>query len=783
MMAKTIALLGNPNCGKTTLFNALTGHQQKVANWPGVTVDKKSGHFTVKGQSIEVIDLPGTYSFESSDNNTSQDELIVRNYLLNAPDTLIINVIDAANLQRSLYLTFQLLDLKQPMIIALNMMDVAKLEGIEIYLSLLQEKLHCPVIGLSARKNEGVEELKKMIAVYEPAPYLDHEEIFATQSPAVTQIINDGIAALPENSPIRSATPWQLLEAIKGEYQTIPLSEQDQSALQSMQQQIAQLADCELDIILASSRYEAIDQLAQSVIKTTGIASGKLTAKIDNWALGRFTGIPIFLIVMFLMFAIAINVGSAFIDFFEILFDAIFVSGLGHLLASINAPDWLTTFLANGIGEGIKTVASFIPVLTMMFLCLSLLEDSGYMARAAMVVDRGMRAIGLPGKAFVPMLVGFGCNIPAIMGTRTLENERDRLMSIMMIPFMSCGARLPVYALFAVIFFPNNIGMIVYALYLLGIIVAICTGLALKFSILKGPNTPFIMELPAYHMPTLKGISITTWDRLKSFIYRAGKAIIIVVAILGILNSAGTDGTFGNENSEKSVLSTIGRTITPAFEPMGLTEENWPATVGIFTGIFAKESVIGTLNSLYSHDAPEEEFDFWGQVGEAFQTIPENLAELPKLLLDPLGINDQVADGDIMAIQEANDVNDTTVSEIQHYFTSTASVISYLIFILLYTPCVAALGAVYREAGLRWTILVASWTFIIGWILATGYYQFHLLNMGAGIAPIIWIISLAAALFALFMLLRYMGKKEIFTESKQFIAQSHKKSSKGNCCQ
>lgn len=782
-MAKTIALLGNPNCGKTTLFNALTGHQQKVANWPGVTVDKKSGHFTVKGQTIEVIDLPGTYSFESNDSNTSQDELIVRNYLLNAPDTLIINVIDAANLQRSLYLTFQLLDLKQPMIIALNMMDVAKLEGIEIYLSLLQEKLHCPVIGLSARKNEGVEELKKMIAVYESAPYLDHEEIFATQSPAVTQIINNGIVALPENSLIRTATPWQLLEAVKGEYQTIPLSEQDQSTLQSMQQQIAQLADCELDIILASSRYEAIDQLAQSVIKTTGIASGKLTAKIDNWALGRFTGIPLFLIVMFLMFAIAINVGSAFIDFFEILFDAIFVSGLGHLLASINAPDWLTTFLANGIGEGIKTVASFIPVLTMMFLCLSLLEDSGYMARAAMVVDRGMRAIGLPGKAFVPMLVGFGCNIPAIMGTRTLENERDRLMSIMMIPFMSCGARLPVYALFAVIFFPNNIGMIVYALYLLGIVVAICTGLALKFSILKGPNTPFIMELPAYHMPTLKGISITTWDRLKSFIYRAGKAIIIVVTILGILNSAGTDGTFGNENSEKSVLSTIGRTITPAFEPMGLTEENWPATVGIFTGIFAKESVIGTLNSLYSHDTPEEEFDFWGQVGEAFQTIPENLAELPKLLLDPLGINDQVADGDIMAIQEANDVNDTTVSEIQHYFISTASVISYLIFILLYTPCIAALGAVYREAGLRWTVLVASWTFIIGWILATGYYQFHLLNIGAGIAPIIWIISLAVALFALFMLLRYMGKKEIFTESKQFIAQSHKKSSKGNCCQ
>lgn len=328
-------------------------------------------------------------------------------------------------------------------------------------------------------------------------------------------------------------------------------------------------------------------------------------------------------------------------------------------------------------------------------------------------------------------------------------------MSIMMIPFMSCGARLPVYALFAAIFFPNSVGFIVYCLYLLGIVVAILTGFALKVSILKGPNTPFIMELPAYHLPTIKGITLATWERLKSFIVRAGKAIIIVVTVLGILNSWGNDGSFGNADTEKSMLSSISKTITPAFEPMGITEQNWPATVGIFTGIFAKEAVIGT--------------------------IPENLAEIPSLLLDPLDINEQVADGDLSAIQEAHEVDDETVTKIQAYFTSEAAVIAYLIFVLLYTPCVAALGAVYREAGLKWTILVATWTFIIGWILATGYYQFHLLLSGSSSATI-WLVSLAIALLALFMLLRWMGKVKIFAESQTIIASSHVKKSPNKCC-
>src|SRR5699024_5254477 len=295
-------------------------------------------------------------------------------------------------------------------------------------------------------------------------------------------------SALPDSSNLKSISRWELIEVLFGSnHLHTTLTKEDGEALVTCRQSLANLADGALDIALASSRYEAIDELAKAVVKTVGVANSAVNEWLDKIALGRITGIPVFLLVMFLMFHVAINVGSSFIDFFEILAGAIFVDGFEQLLVSVNAPNWMVAILAKGIGAGIQTVASFIPVIGAMFLCLSFLEDSGYLARAAIVVDRGMRAIGLPGKAFVPMLVGFGCNIPAIMGTRTLESHRDRLMSIMMIPFMSCGARLPVYALFAAIFFPSNGGAVVYGLYLLGIIVAIFTGFMLKHSILKGP--------------------------------------------------------------------------------------------------------------------------------------------------------------------------------------------------------------------------------------------------------------------------------------------------------
>jgi ferrous iron transport protein B len=306
---------------------------------------------------------------------------------------------------------------------------------------------------------------------------------------------------------------------------------------------------------------------------------------------------------MYLMFLFTINVGGAFIDFFDGVAGAFFVDGLGELMSAAGSPDWLRVLVADGAGAGLQVVATFIPIIAALYLFLSVLEDSGYMARAAFVMDRFMRAIGLPGKAFVPLIVGFGCNVPAIMATRTLENERERKLTILMNPFMSCGARLPVYALFAAAFFPQSGQNVVFALYLIGIGVAILTGLLMKQSLLPGSSSGFMMELPPYHLPTLKGVLLRAWDRVRLFVKEAGQVIVVMVLALNVLNSIGTDGTFGNENTEQSLLSETARILTPAFTPLGVQEDNWPAVVGIFSGILAKEVVVGTLDSLYTRVA------------------------------------------------------------------------------------------------------------------------------------------------------------------------------------
>ncbi|WP_332328177.1 ferrous iron transport protein B [Endozoicomonas sp. GU-1] len=343
------------------------------------------------------------------------------------------------------------------------------------------------------------------------------------------------------------------------------------------------------------------------------------------------------------------------------------MDGLGHWLNSVGAPAWAVTLLADGVGGGIQTVSTFIPVIAFLFLFLSILEDSGYMARAAFVIDRLMRFLGLPGKAFVPMLVGFGCNVPAIMAARTLDNEKDRLLTISMAPFMSCGARLPVYALFAAAFFPESGQNVVFILYLVGILAAIFTGLILKQSILSGDSSPFIMELPNYHLPSVTQVMLRTWDRLKAFILRAGKAIVMVVVVLNTLNAIGTDGSFGHQNTQNSLLSKIGQTITPIFSPMGMTEENWPAAVGLFTGILAKEAVVGTLDSMYGAIAASENadtegettFDLLAGLQEAVATIPANLSGLSGTLADPLGV--EVGDlTDLEAVAEEQAVKVST---------------------------------------------------------------------------------------------------------------------------
>lgn len=717
-----IALIGNPNCGKSTLFNALTGARQHIGNWPGVTIERKTGSMHINNQSIDIVDLPGTYAIENLQIATSEDELIAREFVLNEPDSLIVNIIDATNLQRSLYLTFQLLDLQRPMIIVLNMMDALKNLGEQINIAKLTQQLGCPVVPISAAKKNGLDQLEQVLSEVIHNPILPNTQI-ATLGDNQTSIIHQNLAKLPADSFIHQLNQWSLIELLLNGA-TTQLTPAETSTLHQCQHDLSAWCNNEIDVALASARYEAIDQLCRQVIEKPREANISLSDKIDNLTLGRYTGIPFFLLMMYLMFMLAVKFGSVFTDFFDVLFATIFVDGFSYLLNSVRAPAWLTAILANGIGSGIQTVATFIPVIAAMFLCLSFLEDSGYLARAAMVVDRGMRAIGLPGKAFVPMLVGFGCGVPAIMGTRTLESTRDRLMSICMIPFMSCGARLPVYTLFATIFFPQNAATVVFSLYLLGIVIAIITGLILKHTLLPGAITPFIMELPAYRLPTLRGMLYLTWSRLKGFIFRAGQAIVVMVTILSLLNSIGTDGSFGHNNSDRSILAVTSKKITPVFQPMGINEHNWPATVGIFTGIFAKEAVIATLNSLYSmetEDSSNETFNFIEGVSKAFKTIPENLAKLKDSVLDPLGIS--AVNEDLASVQEELEISTGTVSKMEKSFSNNHAAMAYLIFILLYTPCAAALGTIYREAGWRWMLFVAGWTFFIGWTCATFYYQ------------------------------------------------------------
>ncbi|NKC01328.1 MAG: ferrous iron transport protein B [Pseudomonadales bacterium] len=677
----TIALAGNPNSGKTTLFNALTGTHQHVGNWPGVTVEKKSGHFLgPDNNQIEVVDLPGTYGLSHSGGGI--DEQIAREYLASGAVDLVVNVVDAMTLNRGLYLTNELLRTEVPMILVVNMMDVAVAQGIEIDFAALAKKLGCAVIPITASKRQG---------------------------------IGDVLAA------ISTASPGQ------------PLLN----------------AGSEIEV------FDAIDKATQTIL-TSPSEHTTSTERIDNVVLNPFLAFPIFLGVMYLMFLFSINVGSAFIDFFDLLGSAIFVELPRMGLQLIGTPDWLTIFIADGVGGGVQLVGTFIPVIGALFLALSFIEDSGYMARVAFIVDRLLRSIGLPGKAFVPLIVGFGCNVPSVMATRALETQPDRILTTLMAPYMSCGARLTVYALFAAAFFPSNGQNVVFALYLFGIVIAIFSAYAVRKHLLPATTSHFILELPPYHLPILRNILIQTWQRLKGFVVRAGKAIVIVVIILNVANSIGTDGTVGNENTEKSVLSEIGKSITPIFSPMGIEEENWPATVGIFTGIFAKEVVVGTLDALYA-STDSGDTTITELIEGAFASVPANLADLTNQLTDPLGLNLGDLD-DLEAQAEGQEVELSTMIAMQTLFTGTIGAFAYLVFLLLYMPCVATIGVIYKEIGSYWAVFSVLWSFMIAYACAVTIYQLSLIST-TPLASTLWIAGVIAATFLLFRLLVIWGRR------------------------
>ncbi|MCF6807302.1 Fe(2+) transporter permease subunit FeoB [Thiotrichales bacterium 19S9-12] len=737
---KKIVIVGNPNCGKTTLFNALTGARQKVGNWSGVTVDIKLGKIKLDDQEVELIDLPGLYSLTVSDSG-SIDERIATEYILNEKPDLIINVLDTANLERNLYLTTQLLEMNVPILIAANMIDVAKSKQIYFHADKLEKELNAKVIPVIGRKAVGIETLKK--AIFDSIDSHYKQPIIIKDYPALQTNIQTLKTLLPNHN---NQPSWFWLKLLDGDLFAIEeLSDEEKNKVNQY------LKGLSLKVTLASERYAWIKNLYQQVAISKNQKRHRLTEWFDKLAMNQYVGLPFFFFIMYLMFEFSIGLGSALSPLFDDASDIIFVQGTLHLGLYLGLPAWLITVLANGVGLGINTVLSFVPQIACLFLFLSFLEDSGYMARAAFVMDRLMQAIGLPGKAFVPLIVGFGCNVPSVMATRTLESRRDRLLTIMMAPFMSCGARLAIFAVFAAAFFPTGGGLIVFLLYVIGIVAAIVTGLLIKLIVLKGSAEPFIMELPVYHLPNTRTIFAHTWRRLKGFMFRAGRVIIPICIVIGTLNSVTISGKISIDGSRESVLSEIGRTITPVFYPIGVTDENWPATVGLITGTLAKEVVVGTLNTLYSQnsqslsDIQREGFNLLGSLKEAGLSTIDNLKNIDQSFKNPFIANE----GD-------KDISNTAMGEMVKQFSSTAAVFAYLLFVLLYVPCVATIGAMAREASQSWAWLSVLWSTVLAYAVAVFAYQIPLLATSTFSASVSITLSLAAVVITLYIM-RYFG--------------------------
>lgn len=730
---KTLGIVGNPNCGKTTIFNGLTGTHQHTGNWPGVTVEKKEGsaRLKIRGEveEVKIVDLPGIYSLTA----TSEDEKASLEYVLSHEADLYVNVLDATTLERNLYLTLLLCELNVPMVIVVTMMDIVRQRNTVIELDHLAAHLGVPVIGVNATKPKDLKRLLETLGdalekAKVPTVKLDYgneleQEIDILSSATIKTA--EGLGVSPRWVAIKTLEGDPLIRRKLDEYHDMAPEVVDGAV-----ERVTKILADPPDIELAETRYGVIAGLVHDVVKVTRTKT-YVSEWIDRFALNRFLGIPIFLSVMYLVFWFTQVVGGAFIDFFDGIGDTFFVSGLAWLLGTCHAPDWLTAIVANGAGTAVQTVLTFLPPVGFMFLALAFLEDSGYMARAAFVMDRFMRWIGLPGKSFVPMLVGFGCSVPAIMATRTLESKRDRFLTVFMTPFMSCGAKLPIWVLFGAAFFPQNPGKLIILIYLTGIVLGITTGLILKHTLFQGEPTHFIMELPPYHCPRLQHIFLHTWERLKIFIWRAGMFIVPMVLCLGLLNTIGTDGTIGHEDSRDSVLAAVGKSITPVFEPIGVEHDNWPAAVSVFTGLFAKESVIGTMKGLYGQqqaadqgkseegdNGAAEEYSFLGGIKEAFATIPKNLKGVGGRLLDPLGVGE--------AQGEAKDKAEETASAVgalrQHFPKGFHQVFSFLLFILLYVPCIAATGVVFREIGKLYGTIFIGYLTLLGWSVATIYH-------------------------------------------------------------
>lgn len=753
-MIKAI-LIGNPNSGKSTFFNQITGSRQRVGNWPGVTVESKVGVFNSQGQQIELIDLPGIYSLCAAGENAAIDENIACRYLLDQNPDLLINIIDATHLERSLYLTTQLLEIGLPMMIVVNMLDLAEKRQTSINLTTLSKVFGCPVVGISARQGLGIEACKQQIVT--AAKQDSHTHNVVQYSEEIEQAINEISTFMQTTTAIkpqqRRCYAIHLLENNCFGKQIIPVDICEKS--QHIAQRLSKKLGNDVDIMIADQRYQTIQQQLTTCVHQKSDKKITTTEWIDNIILNRYVGIPFFLLVMYSMFLFAINIGGIFQDFFDFAGHAIFVDGLSYILTSMGFNDWLVALIAVGVGTGITTTITFIPVIGAMFLFLAFLEDSGYMARAAFVIDRFMRVLGLPGKSFVPLIVGFGCNVPAVMAARTLENRRDRILTIMMSPFMSCGARLAIYALFTAAFFPQGGQNIVFALYLIGIAMAMITGFLLRKTVLMGSPSPLLLELPSYHMPTMQSVGLHAWQRLKKFLMKAGKVIIPLCIAISFLNGVTIHGKLNTNQfgHQESLLSATGKLLTPIFSPMGIQQDNWPATVGIATGMMAKEVVVATLNTLYSQQEQTmlsaNPSLIKNELKTAVQSIKDNLQNLANAFRNP-----------ITASMPENEVEDSIYGQMYQKFDGKIGAFAYLLFLLLYFPCVSTTAVMVRELNWKWSLFSVAWTTGIAYVIAVGFYQLATLIQHPK-TSVLWIMWLSFMLFMVVFALRRYGWQQI----------------------
>lgn len=657
----TFALAGNQNCGKTTLFNQLTGSNQHVGNFPGVTVDKKSG--SIKGHSNTLVtDLPGIYSLSPYTN----EEIVSRAFILDEKPTGIINIIDATNIERNLYLTLQLMELNMPMVIALNMMDEVRGNGGTIKINQMEQMLGVPVVPISAAKNEGVNELidhALHVAEYQERPgrtdFCDKE-----QNPAVHRCLH-GIMHLIEDHaeeaqiPLRFAAS-KLLEGDNIILEKLNLSQNEKDTLEHIVITMEEESGLDRAAAVADMRFSFIENLcSKTVVKPKESKEHARSQKIDKYLTGRFTAIPLFILIMAAVFFLTFEViGKALQTLLEMGIDALTVA-VDNLFTTTNVSPILHSLVIDGIFAGVGTVLSFVPIIVTLFFFLSLLEDSGYMARMAFVMDRLLRKLGLSGRSIVPLLIGFGCTVPGVMATRTLASDRDRKMTILLTPFMSCSAKLPIYAFFSAAFFPNVAWIVMIGMYFIGIILGILVALIFKRTLFKGEAVPFVMELPNYRLPGAKNVLHLLWDKTKDFLRKAFTIILVATIVIWFLQSFSFSLSFV-ENSQDSMLASISGVLAPIFKPNGFGD--WRIVTSLVSGFMAKESVVSTLEILYA--------------GTAITSA-----------ITPL------------------------------------SAFSLLTFCLLYTPCVAAVAAVRRELGRKWSVFVVIGQCVVAYIVSLLIYQ------------------------------------------------------------